>query len=505
MNCRKFVIVVLLILTQCIDPIGNLETAAGHQDQLDSAIHQRYAISAEFDPVQSIIHGAIEVEWTNLTGENQGGLPFRLYPNADHYGDASIEVTDVVVHGEPGELAVDEAVPTVGLLPFPEPVAPEVSVTVEMRFTTIVPQDSSGSYGIFRGNSESGLWSLVNWYPIVAGWEPGVGWYLEPPAGMVDPTFVTASAWHLELRHPAPLTVVAGGQESTVIDGDQATTTVELEPARELAVMLLPAESVVVQEAVAGDVPVTITLTIDDAIPGMHEALLDMAQESVGRYGAWFGEPLDGELDLVSTSLDGALGVSWTGSIWVELSSITADGSLDTLERESLRFVMLHEIAHQWLSSMVGSNSNAHTWLTEGLASAMAVAVLRDADGPEAAERAMAGLVAGGYRAFVNGGQDAVTDSPIGALDPVVHSIVTYGKAAVGFEAIRQAIGDEAFHASLQALVDEFAWGIAAPEDVRAIFEASAGGKIGNLWSFWFLEAQTTLHHVDQVIANAGQ
>ncbi len=122
-----------------------------------------------------------------------------------------------------------------------------------------------------------------------------------------------------------------------------------------------------------------------------------------------------------------------------------------------------------------------------------------------AAERAFRGGVAGPYRAFVNGGQDAVADTPIGELDPLVHSLVTYGKGGVGFEAIRQRIGDEAFFNVLAALAEHHGWGIATPEDVLTAFEVASGQDLAELWAFWFLRADTTRADVDAVIAASGE
>ena len=40
-----------------------------------------------------------------------------------------------------------------------------------MTFTTTVPADSTGSYGIFTRDTRNGSWVLADWYPILAVWE----------------------------------------------------------------------------------------------------------------------------------------------------------------------------------------------------------------------------------------------------------------------------------------------------------------------------------------------
>jgi hypothetical protein len=401
-------------------------------------------------------------------------------------------------------VAGDPDDPTVARVPFATPAAPGESRTVALAFTTTVPTAGDDGIGILRGTPEAGMWALVNWYPIVAGWEPGVGWELDPPVGGVDPTLVTASSWNATIAHPASVTIVATGDEATDRHGDTAVTRIELPIGRELAMAALPAAETVTASATAGDTPVTVTLPRAWAVPGLEQELLDLAGEAVPRLGAWLDAPLDGELDLTGAVLSGALGVAWTGAIWLDLEPIAADGRLDDAERVGLRFIVYHEIAHQWFSNFVGANTNRHAWMSEGLAGVLAVAVIRDEDGAEAAREAMMGGVAGPYRAFVNGGQDAVTDSPIGALPGVIHGFVSYGKGGVGFEAIRQEIGTEAFFAALATLCREDAWGIIPPERMLAAFEAASGERLDDLWAFWFEQTGATLPQVDAVIAGAG-
>lgn len=496
---RSLIVLLALLLPAFAPLVVETQTQAA-----TAVVTQRYTLDARFDPDAAMLSGDMTVAWTNTTGEPQDVLPLRLYPNAEYYGDGDIALTDARVEGEPVDVEVDSADPTVARLPLGDAVAPGATRTLALAFTTTVPVGGDGSFGILRGSPDSGMWALVNWYPIVAGWEPGEGWSLDPPAGGVDPTFVTASAWDVTIAHPAELTLVATGDEETSIVGDAATTRVELPIGREFAMVALPATGIVTAHGVAGDTPVEVTLPREWAVQGLDEALLGFAEAAVPRLGGWMDAPLDHELDLTVADMDGALGVSWTGAIWLDLGSIAADGQLDDAEREGLRFVVYHEIAHQWFSNLVGADTNDHTWMSEGLAGALAVAVIRDEDGGEAGERAFAGGVAGPYRAFVNGGQDEVADTPIGILPGVVHSFVSYGKGGVGFEAIRQEIGDEAFFGALAALCRDHGWGVIAPPQMLAAFETASGQDLDALWTFWFEQTGATVDQVDAVIAGSG-
>ncbi len=467
------------------------------------AIAQVYMVDVAFDPDTATIGGEMQVTWTNTTGEPQETLPFRLYPNAEHYGEGGIAVDSVSVDGNVVEPVIAEDDPTVMEVPLGSAIAPDGSVNVDFLFTTTIPVDSPGSFGMFRGNSVDGSWALVDWYPIVAAWEPGAGWYLDPPSGGGDPTFVTASAWRVTVAHPDSYVLVGTGDEATSERGERVTT-FDLPVGREFAMVALPADQVERASLDAGGTDVDIALPAANAIPGLAELLESLVVEALPRYAEWFGTPASGQLDITSVPLDGALGISWSGSVWLDLDPITRDGQLDAAEREGLRFVVYHELAHQWVANVVGTNSNDHAFLTEGLANTVAVALIRDTAGPEAAQRALASWVAGPYRAWVNGGSDAIADSPASELDPNAHGFVVYGKAGLGFEAIRQQIGDDAFREALRILATDDRWKIVAPGDMLAAFERASGEPLDELWRFWFQERGVTVEQIDAIIAGAG-
>lgn len=197
MTTSRLLSILVMVLTLSI-PFATARGQATPTYESAPEIAQRYALDVNFDPETATIAGEMRVRWTNTTGEPQETLPFRLYPNASYYGDGGIELGEVTVEGDPVQPELDAVDPTVMRVPIPS-TAPGEEIVLTLPFSTIVPVDTNGSFGIFRGNSTDGSWALVNWYPIVAGWEPGKGWFLDPPRSLGDPTFVTASAWDVTI------------------------------------------------------------------------------------------------------------------------------------------------------------------------------------------------------------------------------------------------------------------------------------------------------------------
>ena len=157
----------------------------------------------------------------------------------------------------------------------------------------------------------------------------------------------------------------------------------------------------------------------------------------------------------------------------------------------SLDFTILHEIGHQWWGGTVGANSNDHTWMVEGLTNATAVLAQAEPfrDQLRRPRRSMPGSsgristcsIALATRVADVSIFDQPADSPLSTL--------AYGKGALGFLAIRNAIGHDAFIEALATYADSFRLGIADPDDLLAAFETASGQNLGDLWQFWFESA----------------
>lgn len=468
--------------------------------------HPTYELEVEFDAEASTIGGLLQLDWVNATGTTQQSLPFRLYPNGKHYGDGSIIVNSARVDGMPVTPSIADD-PTVMTVQLGDAVGPNERVRVDLAFETAIPVDLSGSFGILQHLPEPNWWALADWYPVIAGWEADEGWYLDPPTSFGDPTFASTTAnYSMSVEHPAELLLIGSGDE-VVSPSDRdgyATTTFSETRLREFAMVAMPAADVTASSFDVDGQPVTITLPTAWSLPGMFSFIEARTRTALPLYAEWFGLPSDEQIDLTAVILTGALAVSWDQVIWFDLESIVADGVLDDAEATGLELVIYHELGHQWLAAQIGTNSNDHTFLTEGLVNTLVVAIVRERDGADEAVLVMGGFVAGPYRAFTNGTQDGVVDRPISDdRSGVVHSFLVYGKAGVGFEAIRQEIGDDAFFEALLALGSTYADRHFAPDDVLGLFEEASGQDLAELWSFWFLEEATDVADVDAVVAGS--
>ena len=126
---------------------GPAERAA---DEL-SAVRMDVAL----DPAIGAIGGEMSVTWRNPASQPLGDVWFRLFPNAFYYGEGGLQVADVTVDGAPvsPELALDD---TALRVPLPGLIDPGKSAEIALTFTSTVPADSTGSYGIFSRDTATG-------------------------------------------------------------------------------------------------------------------------------------------------------------------------------------------------------------------------------------------------------------------------------------------------------------------------------------------------------------
>jgi hypothetical protein len=379
-------------------------------------------------------------------------------------------------------------------------------VAIELTFETVIPTTSDAALGMLGGGDETGWW-LADWYPILAGWEEGTGWYLAAPTRFGDPTFAESATYDLALTMPEGLEVLGSG--TTVARSDdpthgESTTLIATGPGRDLTLSVFPMMHVnlgetVTQEIAGFDVRVTIPEPL--AIPGLAGAIIEIASETLPVYEEWLGEYPHAELDITTAPLAGAIAVAWNGIIWLDLEQVAADGQLSVDELAALRFTLGHELSHQWIAGIVGSNNNDHGFMSEGLANILSVLAIRERFGISIAGNYLHDWVASGYVAMVAGGEDGIADAPIAnETDIVARSRLIYGKGALGFEAIRQAIGDEAFFAGLADYALEYRFAISEPVDLEAAFEDASGVDISSLWTFWFRDDTATTADIDEVL-----
>ncbi len=233
----------------------------------------------------------------------------------------------------------------------------------------------------------------------------------------------------------------------------------------------------------------TVTSYFNPANAGGGARVLEYGSRALATFNALFGTYPYREMDLVEVNLRGAGGVEFPQLMYIGHALYDDDlgGNPHYLE-----FVTAHEVAHQWWYGLVGNNQHLDAFIDEGLAEYASSAVYFGAHYGEATARDQFDREVKLWylnALFVAG--DQIVDQPTDDFpNAASYAATVYGKAAVGFDAIRGEIGDEAFFAGLRDYLRQERFGVASPGDLRSAFAAAADRDIGELWRHWFEAAE---------------
>jgi hypothetical protein len=452
-----------------------------------------YVIDVTLDEATSTIAGTMDVTFHNEAEIPLAEVYFRLYPNIAYYAEGALDIGTATVAGAaaPTTLEVDATALRVDLV---GPLPPDDSVDIELSFTTTVPLDATGSYGIFRRDSVNGTWILADWHPVLAVFEDGHGWHLDPATSAGDPTHAASALYDVTVTAPDSLTIVASGVPVAASEEAAAGTRSSRSiagPAREFTIVV-DDDYVMAGDELDG---ITIAVYTEPETPvEVAEQTVAIAVRAVRVFSDLYGPYPFTELDLVETRLAGALAVSWSGLIFIDSAAMM--GRMATGDSLGYETIVAHEIAHLWWGATVGSNSNDHTFVNEGMATLSSIIYLERTAGPEAAALAREAWMLAPARRLLSRG-DRVVDQPIAeGQDEAARSESIYGKGALGFSAIRRQIGDEAFFAALRDFAAEHQFEIAEPDDLKDAFAAASGQDLDPLWSHWFKETAMTAEEI---------
>jgi Peptidase family M1 domain len=436
------------------------------------------------------ISGDLDLSYVNTTGEAQEKLYFRLYPNSAEYGDGAMVLSEATVAGvtvEP-EITVED---TLAGLTLPEPVADGASTEVKLHFETTIPTDPARSYGMFSYQAATNTYALAHWLPLLAGYDPVSGWNLSHLSVNGDPVFTNTALFDITLSTPMDLIVVTTGNETAQeVNGDQTRHHFVSGPVRDFVMAADPNFESESQQV--GETMVTSWYNPNHEEGGGH--VLDQGAQALALYNERFGEYPYEEMDLVEVDLgNGAGGVEFP-----QIMFIGSDyyGSNPVTENVPgfLEFVVVHEVAHQWWYGLVGNDQYVHAFTDEGMANYASILYFNEQYGPEVAEQQANLNLVLPYLMMLFTDGDEIVDQPTDAFpDSGAYGTTIYGKSALGFQAIHEEIGDDAFYAGLKAYVAQERFGVALPEDLTAAFEQASGKDLTELWRHWF-EAEEGVH-----------
>lgn len=386
-----------------------------------------------------------------IAADARGRLAAELRP-----GDLTVGQIEV-----DGRRAAHELRDSALTVELPRPLAQGATTTVVVPLSMRLPVFPE-RFGTF---DEVTL--LGNFVPVAAQRAPG-RWRLDPYGAVGDPFFSEAADHRVTLEVDEDLGVVGSGQLVALEPGAEpgrVRWTFELAGGRDPAFA--------VSRLLRGLQTRRAGLTLRAWYAGgdglaAWTALKDAAA-AAARYTAWFGPLPFEEVELFVRP--GALGgMEYPGFVTVTDGAPANAGLLADLlryagfARAAERYVVAHEMAHQWWYAAVGSDQVEQPFLDEALAEVSARLHLRAQDGDERAWM-MVNLrrSAEPVPKVVSLGVDAFASN-----DDYTETIYLGGSQAL--LEVRAAAGHRAFLSSLRGYYADNAGGLATLDDLEAAF-----------------------------------
>jgi hypothetical protein len=433
----------------------------------------RYTIVAALDPARPAVSGTTTVEVTNRASAPYERLYFRLYPNHPDFG-GRLDVTGARVDGQPVRSGTERG-DTLLWLALPRPLAPGQTARAELSFVTRTPRDASrDTFGAH--NLEAGLWSIANFYPVLARHLGAAGWdrraidsrgdFTVTDVALYDVTVEAAEGWTLISSGARVSAEAAGVRRERFVSG----------PQREF--YLGATQGLDQASTVVDGTRVVSHFQRDDAEAGRRA--LAAGERALRAFNARFGPYPLAELEIVEGAMTKFLGMEYPGVVLIEQDLYERNG-------RGLETTVAHEIAHQWWYSQVGSDAQGEPWLDEGFASYAQVLYYEATGDPGQAVSELDGF-RNTYRQARSSRRDAPLGSPPAALAGVYVPIV-YAKGALFFHALRAQIGEEAFARFLQGYYAAGRYGEVAGPDLLRAAESACECELDPLYRDWVLTA----------------
>ena len=448
-----------LVLASLVMITGMLASCTGTPPSADPARYdaglwpQRPVVELSFDvaPDLRTVTGRESVVFTPDMRACE--LVFRAWPNNPTIAKAgsSLTVTDTSVAGRPvtsqviAAGAAPDAPGTLIEISLAECLDPGESVRAELGFRLVLGADADERVGHSPGTQTAWFGSG---FPLLA-WVRGSGWARDPAVPMYGETatsedFMLAA---LVVTAPTGYQVIGTGVRAGETAGPSSGTITHRFTA-----------------AAVRDVSVAVGRydVVDSEVDGVR---LHLATPQAGTRA----DPQDwaDEIGAAITSLTALFGPFPYPELWVAITPGQSDGTefptalqFGDVRPGQLRALVAHEVAHQWVYSLVGNNQAENPWLDESLATLGEG--IAGGDGSDYRNRDISRRVAGLL------GQPMTYWADNGGFDRYTEGVYNQG-AAVLLQARRQ-VGADRFDIALRSYIAANAHQVATPADFAHAF-----------------------------------
>lgn len=164
------------------------------------------------------------------------------------------------------------------------------------------------------------------------------------------------------------------------------------------------------------------------------------------------------------------------------------------------RFVAEHEIAHMYMPFYMGTNETRYGFMDEGWATAFEYLIGIDDIGKDRADQIFKMFRVNSWINDPSQSEDIPIITPTNDFNSVGMANNEYGKAALGYLAMKDLLGDEDFKLCLQGYMDRWNGKHPIPWDFFYTFNDISEKNLNWFWSSWFFSQYYIDHSVKSLI-----
>ena len=481
--------------------------------------HARYRISVTASPPDRTIRGTEQVSYTNNSPDTLTHLVFKLLMNVHRPGaprgngapqaylTTGEHIDSFAVNGERAEWPSDSSYFTSVPVRLRSPLLPRDSVRLDIAWH----YDLAPAGGSREGVVDSTTYYVAYFYPRVAVFDDVDGWDSMDFTGQQE-FYSDFNDYDVTVNVPANFVVWGTGtltNGSAVLQADPerryrssftSDDVVHIATAQQLAAHTVTAQtatngwhftaanipdmafgisdhydwdggSVVVDDATKRRV--SVQSAYNDTATDFH-SMVRFARHSLDWLSHdWPGLPYPYEK---STVFQGGAGMEYPMMVNDESYPDTTFSS----------FVALHEIAHTYFPFYMGIDETRYGFMDEGWATTFEYLFERANLSQAAADSFYESFRVASWINDPSIVENIPIITPQDMLKGAANSHNPYGKASLGYLAVKDLLGDDAFRKCLDAYIDRWHGKHPQPWDFFATFNDASGRNLDWFWNNWF-------------------
>jgi hypothetical protein len=446
-----------------------------------------YTLRAELDAAEHVIHGSGEIRWVNASAQPVQELYLHLYLNAFEgphtllFRNPARRARGGAVSRRWGHIQIDRIVarqladadllpalephspgdPQDGTdrrLPLPAPIAPGESLTLDVSWTSVLPELSirTGFVGDFHFAGQ--------WFPKLARLEPDGQW-AHFPFDALSEFYADYGDYDVTLDVPEQMVVGASGHlASEQRAAGRRALRYRADSVHDFA-WTAWSRFRQREEQIAGT---AVHLLYPPGYEHDADATLAVLRRALPHYGARYGSYPYPDLTVVHPP---AMAFEAGG---MEYPSLITTGGLwhESYWSRAVEYVTVHELGHQWFYGLLGSNEHRWPFLDEGLNSYAESVALREFFGATASATPLGIQLSGeALRRYVMLSRSAQLPIALKATEyPSLRDLgsIVYQRTALLFQTLANVYGEAQVAEGLRRYAVCQRFGHPTPDDLLA-------------------------------------